>query len=169
MIRLRLVLRLAAVFLLPGALLACGPANQNSTVSTYAVGTQGSVRYGTVVGMRPVQVAGTRSGVGTAAGAVGGGLIGGTIGGDWRARTVGGVAGALLGGVAGTVVEEGVTGGQAVEFIIRGDEGGPDQAVIQTNEQGLRVGERVALSYTDRVRIARAVNAPPVRYTPGGK
>ena len=91
MIRLRLSLRLAAVFLLPGALLACGPANQNSTVSTYAVGTQGSVRYGTVVGMRPVQVAGTRSGVGTAAGAVGGGLIGGTIGGDWRARTVGGV------------------------------------------------------------------------------
>ncbi len=169
MIGLRLSLRLAAVLLLPATLLGCGPANQNSTVSTFAVGTQGSVRYGTVVGMRPVQVAGTRSGVGTAAGAVGGGLIGGTIGGDWRARTVGGVAGALLGGIAGTVVEEGVTGGQAVEFIIRGDQGGPDQAVIQTNEQGLRVGERVALSYTDRVRIARAVNAPPVSYTPGGK
>ncbi|MES2711446.1 MAG: glycine zipper 2TM domain-containing protein [Pseudomonadota bacterium] len=169
MIRLRLSLRLAAVFLLPVALLACGPANQNSTVSTYAVGTQGSVRYGTVVGMRPVQVAGTRSGVGTAAGAVSGGLIGGTIGGDWRARTVGGVAGALLGGVAGTVVEEGVTSGQAVEFIIRSDDGAPDQAVIQTNEQGLRVGERVALSYTDRVRIARAVNAPPVVYSPTGK
>ncbi len=169
MIGLRLSLRLVAVLLLPAALLACGPANQNSTVSTYAVGTQGSVRYGTVVGMRPVQVAGTRSGVGTTAGAVGGGLIGSTIGGDWRARTVAGVAGALIGGVAGTVVEEGVTGGQAMEFIIRGDEGGPDQAVIQTNEQGLRVGERVALSYTDRVRIARAVNAPPVSYTPGGK
>ena len=57
----------------------------------------------------------------------------------------------------------------ALEFIIRGDQGGSDQAVIQTNEQGLRVGERVALSYTDRVRITRAVNAPPVSYTPGGK
>ena len=156
MTRLRLSLRLAAAFMLPVALIACGPANQNSTVSTFAVGTQGSVRYGTVVGMRPVQVAGTRSGVGTGRG-------------DWRARTVGGVAGALLGGLAGTVVEEGVSGGQGVEFIIRGDEGGPDQAVIQTNEQGLRVGERVALSYTDRVRIARAVNAPPVGYSPGGK
>jgi len=168
MTRLSLSLRLAASLMLVGSLAACGPANQNSTVSTYAVGTQGVVRYGTIVGMRPVQVAGTRTGLGTTAGAVGGGVIGSTIGGDWRARAVGSVAGALLGGVAGTVIEEGATSGQAVEFIIRAD-GGPDQAVIQTNEQGLQVGERVALSYTDRVRIARAANAPPVGYAPAGK
>lgn len=147
--------------LLATPLVACAPATQNSTVSPYAVGSQGSVTYGTIVGMRPVQVSGTRSGIGTVGGAVGGGVLGSTIGGDWRARAVGGVAGALLGGVAGTLIEEGATGGQATEFVIRVDNG-PDQAVIQTNEANLQVGERVALTYTDRVRIARAVNAPPV-------
>ncbi|MDB5382160.1 MAG: hypothetical protein JWO26_1792 [Rhodospirillales bacterium] len=168
MIHVNSSLRLATTVLMLGGLAACGPANQNSTVSAYAVGAQGAVRYGTVVGMRPVQVAGMRSGLGTTAGALGGGVIGSTVGGDWRARTVASVAGALIGGVAGTLVEEGATGGQAMEFIIRSDEG-EDLAVIQSNEQGLQVGERVALSYTDRVRIMRSASAAPVGYAPAGK
>lgn len=152
---------LALCVLALAPLAACAPTGQNSTVAAYSVGQAGAVQYGTIVGMRPVQVTGSRSGLGTAGGAVGGALIGSTIGGDWRARTVGGVAGALLGGLAGTAVEEGVTGGQAVEFIVRTDNG-PDQAIIQSNEGNLQVGDRVALTYTDRVRIIRATDAPLV-------
>lgn len=149
-----------SVLLLAGSLTACAPANQNSTVSAYAVGAQGYVTYGTIVGMRPVQVTGTRSGLGVGAGAIAGGLLGSTVGRGWQANTVGGVAGALIGGLAGAAIEEGATSGQAVEFTIQED-GGQPIAVVQTNELALQVGERVAISRTDRVRLSRAAVPPP--------
>ncbi len=116
--------------------------------------------------MRPVAVQGTRSGVGVGAGAVAGGLVGSTIGGDWRARTVGGVIGALAGGLAGGAIEEGVTSGNAMEFIIR-DDNGQTRSVIQTNELNLAVGERVIMTQTDRVRLSRAGGGGPVGYGAG--
>jgi outer membrane lipoprotein SlyB len=151
---------LAAVIALGGGLVACAPAT-NTTVDRYALGTSGYVSYGTIVGMRPVAVSGTRSGIGAGTGAVAGGLVGSTIGGDWRARTVGGVVGALAGGIAGAAIEEGVTRGNAVEFIIR-DDTGQTRAVVQTNELGLTVGERVVITQTDRIRLSRAGGAAPV-------
>lgn len=154
--------------LLAGSLAACAPAAQNSTVSAYAIGSQGWVTYGTIVGMRPVRVTGTRSGLGVGAGALTGGLVGGTIGQGWRSHTVGGVAGALIGGIAGAAIEEGLTSGDAVEFTIQED-GGQPIAVVQTNELALQVGERVAVSRTDRVRLSRAAVPPPAAggYPPG--
>jgi outer membrane lipoprotein SlyB len=153
---------LCAVLALCGGLAACAPAT-NSTVDRAALGTAGYVSSGTIVGMRPVAVSGTRTGIGAGAGAVSGGLIGSTIGGDWRARTVGGVVGALAGGLAGAAIEEGVTRGNAMEFIIR-DDNGQTRSVIQTNELGLTVGERVLITQGDRVRLSRAGGAAPVGY-----
>lgn len=161
-----------AVLALGAGLTACAPAT-NTTVDRYALGTSGYVSYGTIVGMRPVAVQGTRSGLGAGTGAVAGGVLGSTIGGDWRARTVGGVVGALAGGLAGAAIEEGVTRGDAVEFIIR-DDSGQTRSVIQTNELGLTVGERVTITQTDRVRLSRAGGgaagygaAPGTRYGGG--
>ncbi len=116
-----------------------------------------------------VQVAGTRSGAGAAIGAASGGLVGSTIGQGWRERTVAGVGGALIGGLAGAAIEEGVTSGHAFEFLIQEDQGGTI-SVIQTNEEAIRPGERVAISRGDRVRITRAPGAPPppAYYAPGG-
>lgn len=150
---------------LGGGLAACAPAT-NSTVSRGALGTSGYVSYGTIVGMRPVAVQGTRTGLGAGAGAVAGGVIGSTIGGDWRARTVAGVVGALAGGVAGAAIEEGTTRGNAMEFIIRDDDGST-RAVVQTNELGLTVGDRVVITQTDRVRLSRAGGAAPAGYGGG--
>lgn len=150
-----------SVLLLAGGLAACAPAAQNSTVSAYAVGAQGYVTYGTIVGMRPVQVTGTRSGLGAGAGAVAGGLLGGTIGQGWRAHTVGGIAGALIGGLAGAAIEEGATSGQAVDFTIQEDGAPQPISVVQTNELAFQVGERVAISRTDRARLSRAAVPPP--------
>lgn len=163
--QLRRLALLCLLFALGAGLAACAPAT-NSTVSRGALGTAGYVDYGTIVGMRPVNVQGTRSGLGAGTGALAGGLVGSTIGGDWRARTVGGVIGALAGGVAGAAVEEGVTSGTAMEFIVRGDDG-QTRAIVQTNELGLTVGERVAITQTDRIRLSRAGGGSTAGYGAG--
>jgi outer membrane lipoprotein SlyB len=165
MFALRRLAPLAVVLALGAGLVACAPAG-NSTVSRGALGSSGYVSSGTIVGMRPVQVQGTRTGLGAGTGAVAGGLVGSTIGGDWRARTVGGVIGALAGGLAGAAIEEGVTSGNAMEFIIR-DDYGQTRSVIQTNELNLAVGERVLMTQTDRVRLSRAGAGGPVGYNAG--
>lgn len=162
MLDVRRLAPICAVLALGAGLSACAPAS-NSTVDRYALGSSGYVSYGTIIGMRPVAVQGTRSGVGVGAGALAGGVLGSTIGGDWRARAVGGVIGALAGGVAGAAIEEGVTSGNAMEFIIR-DDNGATRSVIQTNELGLAVGERVMIAQGDRVRLSRAGGAAPAGY-----
>jgi outer membrane lipoprotein SlyB len=153
--------RLASLLLIFG-LAACAPPTSNSSVERQALGVQGTVYRGTIIAMRPVAVAGSRSGVGVATGAASGGLIGSTIGGDWRARTVGGVVGALAGGIVGGAVEEGATRADAMEFVIRPDSGG-ERVVTQTNELGLQVGERVMVTETDRARLSRDVTGPARR------
>jgi outer membrane lipoprotein SlyB len=162
MIDVRRLAPAVVVLALGAGLVACAPAT-NTTYDRSALGASGYVSSGTIVGMRPVAVQGTRSGLGGATGAVAGGVIGSTIGGDWRARAVGGVVGALAGGLAGAAIEEGATRGNAVEFIVRGDDGST-RAIVQTNELGLNVGERVIMTQTDRVRLSRAGGAGPVGY-----
>jgi len=140
---------------------ACAPQNTGSTVSARSLGGAASVSFGTIVGSRPVTVAGGGSGIGTLGGAAAGGIAGSFIGGDWRSNALAGIGGALLGGLAGTAVERGVSSGTAIEFIVREDRGN-DIAVVQTNEEALQVGDRVVISRGDRVRLSRAAgNAPP--------
>lgn len=161
-------LPLLAALALLAAVPACAPANTGTTYSAGALGGAASVDYGTIVGSRPVTVAGGQSGVGTVGGAVAGGLAGSFIGGDWRTNAIAGVGGAILGGLAGTAVERGVTQGSAIEFIVRMDRGG-DIAVVQTNEQGLQAGDRVVVTRGDRVRLSRAAGGPvpPMTSQPG--
>jgi outer membrane lipoprotein SlyB len=147
-LRLLAVLALAA-----GALAACGPPQTANIVPTAAVGRAGAVSTGTIVAMRPVQVQGS-TGIGAPVGAVAGGVLGSGIGGGWRANTLGAIGGAVIGGLAGAAIEQNVTGGTAVEFIIRDDRGG-EIAVVQTNEDRLMVGDRVRVVHADRTRITR--------------
>ena len=140
---------------------ACAPANTGSTVAARDLGRAAHVSYGTIVSSRPVQVAGS-SGVGTLAGAAAGATAGSFIGGDTRSNILAGLGGAIVGGIAGTAIERSATGGTATEFVVREERGG-DIAVVQTNEEGLQVGDRVAISRSDRVRLSRvtAGAAPP--------
>jgi outer membrane lipoprotein SlyB len=150
---------LAALALLV-AVPACAPQNTGNTVSARALGGAAHVSYGTIVGSRPVQVTGTNTGIGTLGGAAAGGIAGSFIGGDWRSNALAGIGGAIVGGLAGSAIERGVTSGTAIEFIVREDRGG-DIAVVQTNEDGLQVGDRVVVTRGDRVRLSRAAgNAP---------
>ena len=72
-----------------------------------------------------------------------------------RANIIGAVGGAIVGGIVGSVVENGVSTGNAVEFIIREDDG-QTISVVQTNEEQFSPGERVVLTRGARTRIARA-------------
>lgn len=151
---------LCAALALAAALPACAPQQTGSTVTASGLGRAASVSYGTIVGMRPVQVAGRApGGVGTVAGAAAGGIAGSFIGGDWRSNALAGIGGALAGGIAGSAIEGGLSAGTAIEFIVREDQGG-DISVVQTNEDALQVGDRVFLSRGERTRIARAAGQP---------
>lgn len=72
-----------------------------------------------------------------------------------------GVGGALLGAGAGTLAERGMTQGEAVEFTIRPDGGGPDDTLVQTNGLGFVPGERVAVSFGDQARLSRVAPGAP--------
>ncbi len=150
--------RLAAVLLLSMAagMSACAPANTNTTYSSAEIGRSAQISYGVIVSMRAVQVQGQSGGVGTLGGVVAGGAAGSYLGrGDPRAGIIGAVGGAILGGLAGSAAEKSLSGGNAVEFIIREDNG-QTISVVQTNEENFQSGERVILSRGARTRIARA-------------
>ena len=129
------------------ALAACGIGETNSTYSRSDIGQQAQVQFGTIISMRPVQVKGTST-VGTVGGAVAGGAAGSMIGGNTAVNVIGGVGGAIVGGMIGNAAEQAITKDTAYEFIIR-KQNGQTIAVVQTNENHFRVGDRVLLTVTD--------------------
>lgn len=102
-----------------------------------------NVRLGVVESVRPVQLEGTRSGVGPAAGAVVGGVAGSTVGGG-RGSTIAAVIGAVAGGVAGQALEEGTTKRTGVEVTVKLNNGAL-VAIVQEADETFRVGDRVRI------------------------
>lgn len=112
-----------------------------------------TVEMGVVESVRPVQIQGTRTGVGTVAGAALGGIAGSYIGGGNRANAAGAIAGAVLGGVAGNAVENESTRSNGVEVTVRLDTGRMI-ALVQADTEFFRAGDRVRVlsdGYTTRV------------------
>jgi len=143
-------------------LLPAGCASNRGTEAYNAneLGRTAVVTQGTVVGTREVPVQGNgRGGIGTLAGGVAGGVAGSFIGGDWRSNVLAGLAGALIGGAIGSQVERQVTNGTATEFLVR-EEDGQTISVVQTNEAGLMVGDRVRILRSDRTRLQRDTGMP---------
>lgn len=148
---------LAVVILAAPILAGCAQDRSNTTYSRSQLGQAAVVTKGQIVSMRSVRIAGSQSGVGLAGGAVAGGIAGSYLGGGHRANALGVLGGALVGGAAGAVTESALTEGNAVEFTVREDNG-QVVAVVQTNEEQLRPGERVLLiGSRDKIRIARAL------------
>ena len=102
-----------------------------------------NVRLGVVESVRPVQIEGTRSGIGPAAGAVVGGVAGSTVGGG-RGSTVAAVIGAVAGGVAGQALEEGTTRKKGVEVTVKLNNGAL-VAIVQEADETFRAGDRVRI------------------------
>lgn len=100
------------------------------------------VQYGTVDAVRYVQIEGTKTPIGPAAGAAVGGIAGSGIGGG-SGRYISTVLGAVVGGVAGAAVEEGVTRRRGIEVTVRMPTGQVIAVVQEDGGEGFRPGERV--------------------------
>ena len=83
-----------------------------------------------------------------------GGLAGSTLGGNTATRALGGLGGAVIGGIVGHKTENILTGDDASEFIVQPDKGDP-YAIVQVNNEELKVGERVLIIESGKLRIVR--------------
>ena len=134
--------------LVPAALAAvviagCAPSQSGSVYSRDQVRQEQSVRMGVVESVRQVQIEGTRSGVGPAAGAVVGGIAGSTVG-QGRGSAAGAVLGSVAGGVAGQAAEQAGTRKAGLEITVRLDNGSM-VAITQEADEAFRAGERVRI------------------------
>ncbi len=110
-----------------------------------------SVTYGTLVGVRPVQIQGGEDSnvIGTIGGAVLGGLLGNTVGAG-TGRNLATAAGAVAGGVAGQGIGSAMNRSQGVELEIREDDGRTIMIVQKQGPTRYSVGQRVAIASNGR-------------------
>ena len=125
--------------------LVLGGCTSNLTGDSYSrdeARTVQNVRMGTIEYLRPVQIEGTKSPVGSIAGAAVGGIGGSSVGGG-KGSYVMAVIGAVAGGLLGAAAEEGLTRTQGVEITVREDDGSL-RAYVQEVEpnQVFQVGQR---------------------------
>ncbi|NDL63099.1 outer membrane lipoprotein SlyB [Acerihabitans arboris] len=111
-----------------------------------------NVTYGTLVGVRPVQIQGGEEGtnvIGAIGGAVLGGFLGNTIGGG-SGRSLATAAGAVAGGVAGQGVTSAASRSQGVELEVRKDDGNTIMVVQKQGNTRYSVGQRVVIASNGR-------------------
>jgi len=122
---------------------ACAPGLGSGSYSREQARREQSVRLGVVESVREVQLEGTRSGIGPAAGAIIGGIAGSTIG-QGRGSAVGTVVGGVAGGVAGQAAEQAGTRRTGIEVTVKLDNG-QMVAITQEADQTFRPGDRVRI------------------------
>lgn len=134
-----LTLVAASAFILSGC-----PGGLGSTdYSREQARSEQEVRMGIVESVRVVNIEGTKSNVGTAAGAVVGGVAGSNVGGG-KGGIVGATVGAVLGGLGGAAAEEDVTRQKGLEITVRLDSGRMI-AITQAADEEFHVGDRVRI------------------------
>jgi len=136
-------IKIVAVVLLAAVTAGCAQGLGGGSYTRDEARREQNVRMGTVESVRPVQIEGTRTGVGPAAGAVVGGVAGSTIGGG-RGSAVAAVLGAVAGGVAGQAVEQGTTRKNGVEVTVKLNSGAL-VAIVQEADETFRAGDRVRI------------------------
>ncbi|MHB8919954.1 MAG: outer membrane lipoprotein [Halothiobacillus sp.] len=138
---LRLML-LSVLGVMSGLLGGCVTPMSSDVYGRSAAMQMQTVQYGTIEGLRGVQIAGTQSPVGVIGGAVVGGLLGSGVG-RGLGRNLATVGGAIAGGVAGSAIQEGVTQQNGVEIVVRLDNGRTVSIVQAVGAQMFSLGQRV--------------------------
>jgi len=137
------------------ALAGCAPSSSGSVYSRDQARQEQTVRMGVVDSVRQVQIEGTRSGIGPAAGAVVGGIAGSTVG-QGKGAAVGAVLGSVAGGVAGQAAEQAGTRKNGVEITVRLDNGSLTAITQEADATTFAPGDRVRiLSGGGVTRVAR--------------
>lgn len=144
---------IAATLLLTGC--AVAPRSGNAYSQGEALNMM-SVRMGTLEGARMVKLEGSRSGAGLLAGGAIGGIAGSAIGGG-KGKTIATILGALAGAGVGANMEERSTASQALELVIRMDNGELVAVIQEMSSESFSFGQRVrVLSNGRQVRVTRA-------------
>jgi outer membrane lipoprotein SlyB len=120
---------------------ACTTPSSGKVYSRSDARTAWSVTEGRVADVKPVQIEGERSVLGTA----GGGYVGyelGRVAGDGRGRDLAGAVGAVAGAVAGQAAEEHITRQDAFQITVDLDRG-ETVAIVQAADVSFAPGERV--------------------------
>ena len=134
---------IAGLLILAATAGGCASSLSGGSYSRDQARREQSVRMGVVESVRQVQIEGTRSGVGPAAGAVIGGVAGSNVG-QGRGAIVGSVLGSVAGGVAGQATEQAATRQTGLEITVRLDNGSM-VAITQAADEAFRPGERVRI------------------------
>jgi outer membrane lipoprotein SlyB len=145
-----LIIALLSSMLISG----CASSLSGSAYSRSQARSAQEVQLGYVESVRDVQIEGTKSGIGTAAGAALGGVAAHSVG-NGTVRTLATIGGVLLGGLAGAATEEGVTRQPGLEITVRLDSGRV-LAVTQAADEPFYPGERVRIitAYDGTMRVA---------------
>ena len=131
------------IAILAVTLSACASGLGGGSYSREQARREQSVRLGVVESVREVQIEGTRSGIGPAAGAVVGGVAGSSVG-QGRGSAVAAVLGGVVGGIAGQAAEQAGTRGTGVEITIKLDNG-QLVAITQGADEKFSPGARVRI------------------------
>jgi len=132
---------LGAILLVTLTLAGCAQSMSGGAYSRGQTREAQEVSMGVVESVRQVQIEGTKTPIGTAAGAVVGGIAGSNIGGG-KGSTVGAILGAVGGGLAGSAIEEGVTRKTGLEITVKLGSGRMI-AVTQEADEQFYPGDRV--------------------------
>ncbi|WP_367615480.1 outer membrane lipoprotein [Teichococcus aerophilus] len=151
--------RLLLLPLLLGGLSACGPDYSPDTYAGRAMQQANKVEQGTIVGIRPVQIAADGT-TGIAAGAAAGGVVGTRIGGGDITSAFGGIGGGLLGGLLGSAAEQAAGTTNGFEYIVR--KGNNELvSVAQKDQTPLALGQKVLVIAGNQARIVPDYTTAP--------
>lgn len=131
--------------------------NQKPSVYQYGLAqTEMQLKYATIESIREVYIQDQKTGVGTGAGAAVGGIIGSNGLSNTKYGMIGGVIGAVAGGIAGQKISESSSIKNAVEIVLKGDDGKLFVVVQESDNQKMSVGDRVKVigSYGN-IRVVR--------------
>ena len=151
------------ILILVGILSGCSQRSlhSGSVYGSEEMGSPAYIKKGIILSIRDVVIKDNElryvPGVGAIAGAGVGGLVGSTLGGNSATRALGGCGGAVIGGIVCDKAEDvlrGARDGYASEFIVQPDKGDP-YAIVQVNNEELKVGERVLIIESGKLRIVR--------------
>lgn len=136
---------LLLLLFIPMVLSGCASNLSGESYSRSEARTVQQVQYGVIEQLRPVEIEGTKTPIGSGAGAIAGGIAGSSIGGHTTSKVMT-VIGAVAGGMVGAAIEEGVTRTHGVEITVRMADGRTIAIV-----QALSPNERFSVG--DRVRV----------------
>jgi outer membrane lipoprotein SlyB len=152
----------AKILLVPmllAGLSACGSDYSPDTYASRAMQQANKVEQGTVVGVRPVQIAADGT-TGAASGAAAGGVVGTRIGGGDITSAFGGIGGGLLGGLIGVASEKAIGNTNGFEYIVRKGNG-ELVSVAQKDQVALALGQKVLVIAGAQARIVPDYTVPP--------